>query len=107
MEITDTYAGMHAGVLITWIILTTLAGLIARQIVQGKAHLGLWGDMIIGIVGVFLAGWVMHYFNFDLSQSILAAQPDLPQRVIIWADVLVTSFVGALVLRLLLRFVKQ
>jgi len=101
------YAGMDLGNLVVWILLTTIAGLVARQILQGKSILALWGDMAIGIIGVFALGWVMRQLNFDLSQTILTAQPNLPSSIAIWADVFVTAFLGALVLRLALRLVKQ
>lgn len=106
MPIHTEYAGMPAETLVVWILITTVAGLVARQIAQGKPILGLWGDMAIGVVGAYATGAVMRRFDFDLSKSILAAQADIPSTVAIWVDVFVAAFVGALIIRILLRFAK-
>jgi uncharacterized membrane protein YeaQ/YmgE (transglycosylase-associated protein family) len=42
--------------IIGWIILGALAGWIAGFITRGG--FGLWGDIICGIVGAVIAGWV-------------------------------------------------
>lgn len=43
---------------IIWLIIGGLAGWIAGLIVQGTGF-GIIGDIIIGIVGAFIAGWLL------------------------------------------------
>lgn len=107
MELTFDYAGMNGLILVAWIALLTIAGLAARQIVQGKPLLGLWGDMAIGLVGAFAVGWLLRQLDFDLSQTILNARPGIGSPTAIFVDVFVVAFAGALVLRLLLRIAKR
>lgn len=107
MTLSLDYAGMAAADLLAWIVLATVAGAAARQIVQGKPLLGLWGDMALALVGVFAVGWGLRQLGFDLSQSILAAREGIPSRVAIWVDVFVVGFIGALILRALLKLIKQ
>ncbi len=101
------YAGMEAGRLVVWILLATLAGAAARQIVQGKPLLGLWGDMAIGLGGAFAVGTLLRRLDFDLSQSILAARPGVASQAAIFIDVFLAAFVGALLARALLKIAKQ
>ncbi len=107
MSFTVEYAEMNAVDLAAWIVLATIAGAVARQIVQGKSLAGLWGDMLIGLIGAFAAGTAMREVNFDLSQVILNARPGIASPVAIYVDVFVAALIGALILRILLRFAKQ
>ncbi|HJU88888.1 MAG TPA: GlsB/YeaQ/YmgE family stress response membrane protein [Gemmatimonadaceae bacterium] len=43
--------------ILTWIIVGLIAGLLA-SLVMGGVGLGLIGDIIIGILGAFVGGWV-------------------------------------------------
>ena len=43
--------------ILTWIIVGLIAGLLASLVVGGVG-LGLIGDIIIGILGAFVGGWV-------------------------------------------------
>jgi len=43
---------------IIWLIIGGLAGWIAGLIVQGTGF-GIIGDIIIGIIGAFIAGWLL------------------------------------------------
>jgi uncharacterized membrane protein YeaQ/YmgE (transglycosylase-associated protein family) len=103
MSLTFVYAGMDAATLLGWIVIATITGMAARRIVQGKPLLGLWGDMVIGLLGAFALGWGLRRIGFDLSQEILTARPGISSPVAIWVDVFAVSFVGALVLRAALR----
>jgi uncharacterized membrane protein YeaQ/YmgE (transglycosylase-associated protein family) len=107
MGLTVEYAGMSAVDLAAWILVATIAGVVARQIVQGKPLAGLWGDMLIGLIGAFAVGMGLREVNFDLSQVILNARPGIASIVAIYVDVFVSALVGALILRILLRFAKQ
>jgi uncharacterized membrane protein YeaQ/YmgE (transglycosylase-associated protein family) len=107
MSFVIEYAGMSAVDLGIWVLLASIAGAVARQIVQGKPLLGLWGDMVIGLIGAFAVGMGLREFDFDLSEVILNARPGIAPIVAIYVDVFVSALIGALALRILLRLLKQ
>ena len=57
------YAGMNAGVILAWLLIATTAGLIARMAARGRRLMGLWGDMAIGLVGIFAVGTLFRAFH--------------------------------------------
>lgn len=97
------YAGMHAGVIATWLMISTLAGFAARKIFHGRHILGLWGDAAIGLVGIFLIGTLFRAFDFDLAVWIYSWAPEGSFQLAVWIDIAVTSFIGALAIRGVLR----
>jgi uncharacterized membrane protein YeaQ/YmgE (transglycosylase-associated protein family) len=75
-----------------WFILIGLAaGWLAGQIMKGSGY-GLIGDLIIGVIGALLGGWL-----FGLAG--IAAAGLIGQ--------LVVATIGAIVLILLLRVIKK
>lgn len=96
------YAGMHAGALIAWWLIATGAGYLARRATRGRPILGLWGDAVIGMLGVFLLGTLFRAFNFDLSVMIFSSAPD-NFELAVWLDIAATALLGALLLRAVLR----
>ena len=46
-----------------WIILGLIVGLVAKWIVPGKTPFGILGDIVIGIVGAFIGGFIYHLFG--------------------------------------------
>lgn len=44
--------------IILWIIFGGLAGWIASIIMGDDAGMGIWGNIIVGIIGAFLGGWI-------------------------------------------------
>ena len=44
--------------ILLWVIFGGLAGWIATLIVGGDSQFGIFGNIIIGIIGAFLGGWV-------------------------------------------------
>jgi uncharacterized membrane protein YeaQ/YmgE (transglycosylase-associated protein family) len=47
---------MDVQALIIWLIVGAIAGWLAGMLVKGSGY-GLIGDIIVGIVGGFIAGW--------------------------------------------------
>jgi uncharacterized membrane protein YeaQ/YmgE (transglycosylase-associated protein family) len=78
--------------LVTWLIVGLVAGVLAALLVGG---VGLVGDIIIGIVGAFVGGWIFDKLGVDAPFDGLAST-------------IFTAFVGAVVLlfviHLLFRF---
>jgi uncharacterized membrane protein YeaQ/YmgE (transglycosylase-associated protein family) len=48
---------------LSWIILGLIAGFIGSKIVN-KSGEGLILDIILGVVGAVVGGWIMHFFGF-------------------------------------------
>jgi uncharacterized membrane protein YeaQ/YmgE (transglycosylase-associated protein family) len=44
--------------ILTWIIVGGLAGWLASRVVEGT-RLGLVGDIVVGVLGAFLGGWLL------------------------------------------------
>lgn len=78
--------------LLTWIIVGLVAGLLA-SLVMGGTGLGLIGDIIIGIVGAFVGGWIFQRLGVSTPFSGLGG-------------VIFTAFVGAVVLLFVLRVIR-
>ena len=49
------------GGFLSWIVVGLIAGAIAGRIVQGRG-LGCLADIIVGVIGAFVGGFVMSYF---------------------------------------------
>ena len=45
-----------------WIIVGIVAGLLAKMVVPGEGPRGILGDLVVGIVGAFLGGWLFNVF---------------------------------------------
>lgn len=49
--------------ILLWIIFGIIVGAVARWIVPGESPGGIIGDLIVGIVGAFLGGWIFSFFG--------------------------------------------
>lgn len=103
MSLEFSYAGMNAGVLGAWILVGLTAGYLARVALGGPKPLGLFGDMLVGLFGAFGLGAVLRLVDVDLTAQILRLIPGLTPSTAIWVDVVITAFLGAVVIRLALR----
>ena len=52
---------MNAKALIIWLIVGAVAGWLAGMVVKGGSY-GLIGNIVVGIVGAFVAGWLLPGF---------------------------------------------
>lgn len=98
-----SYAGMDFAALVSWILIATGIGRLARALLKGPALLGLWGDMGIALVGGFLVGAGLRFVSVDLTAIVLKIAPALDLRFAILIDVALAALIGALLIRLLLR----
>jgi uncharacterized membrane protein YeaQ/YmgE (transglycosylase-associated protein family) len=78
--------------ILTWIIVGLIAGVLASLVMGGTGY-GLIGDIIIGIVGAFVGGWI---FN---SLGVGSPWGGLPGTIFI-------AFIGAVVLLFVLRLIR-
>ena len=77
--------------LITWLIVGLVAGVLASLVMGG---VGLIGDIVIGIVGAFVGGWLFRQLGVTTPFGGLAGT-------------IFTAFIGAVVLLFLLRLVTR
>ncbi len=78
--------------LLTWIVVGLVAGVLASLVMGGTGY-GLIGDIIIGIVGAFVGGWLFSRMGVSTPFGGLAG-------------VIFTAFIGAVVLLFLLRLLR-
>jgi uncharacterized membrane protein YeaQ/YmgE (transglycosylase-associated protein family) len=78
--------------LLTWIIVGLVAGVLASMVVGGG--FGIIGDIIIGIIGAFVGGWIFRKLGIASPWGGLAGT-------------ILVAFVGACVLLFLLRLIRR
>jgi uncharacterized membrane protein YeaQ/YmgE (transglycosylase-associated protein family) len=79
--------------LLTWIIVGLIAGVLASLVMGGTGY-GIIGDIIIGIVGAFVGGWLFSRLGVSSPFGGLAG-------------VIFTAFVGAVVLLFVIRLLRR
>jgi uncharacterized membrane protein YeaQ/YmgE (transglycosylase-associated protein family) len=77
--------------LITWLVVGLVAGVLAAMLVGG---VGLIGDIIVGIIGAFVGGWIFAQLGVSTPFGGLAGT-------------IFTAFIGAVVLLFLLHVVMR
>ena len=78
--------------ILTWLIVGLVAGVLASMLMGGTGY-GLVGDIIIGIVGAFVGGWLFSALGVGSPLGGLAGT-------------IFVAFIGAVVLLFLLRMVR-
>ena len=77
--------------LLWFLLIGILAGWLAGQLMRGGGY-GLVGDLVIGVIGAFLGGWLLGALGFRAGGLIGS---------------LVTATIGAIVLLFLIRLIKR
>jgi uncharacterized membrane protein YeaQ/YmgE (transglycosylase-associated protein family) len=77
--------------ILTWIIVGLIAGVLA-SLVMGGGY-GLIGDIVIGIIGAFVGGWLFRTLGVNSPFGGLGG-------------VIFIAFIGAVVLLFLLRLIR-
>ena len=85
---------MPVETLLIWLIVGAVAGWLAGVIVKGGGF-GLIGDIVVGIVGAFVGGWLLPKLGVHLGglTPIVAT--------------IASATIGAVVLLLLLRLIRR
>ena len=78
--------------LLTWLIVGLIAGVLASMVMGGTGY-GIIGDIIIGIVGAFVGGWLFRMLGVSSPLGGLAGT-------------ILVAFIGAVVLLFVLRAIK-
>jgi uncharacterized membrane protein YeaQ/YmgE (transglycosylase-associated protein family) len=78
--------------ILTWLIVGLVAGVLASLVMGGTGY-GIVGDIIIGIVGAFVGGWIFAQLGVDSPWG------GLPGTIFV-------AFIGAVVLLFVLRLIR-
>lgn len=78
--------------ILTWLIVGLVAGVLASMVMGGTGY-GIIGDIIIGIVGAFVGGWLFSKLGVSTPFGGLAGT-------------IFTAFIGAIVLLFVLRLIR-
>jgi uncharacterized membrane protein YeaQ/YmgE (transglycosylase-associated protein family) len=85
--------GKNVGIL-TWVVVGIVAGWLAGVVMKGKGF-GLIGNMIIGIVGALVGGWLAGAL-FNISNAVSGFN----------LGTIVVAFLGAVVVLYIARLIK-
>lgn len=77
--------------LIGLLIVGAIAGWLATTVLKKEGY-GLWANLVIGILGAFIGGWLFRLIGFD-AWGIVAN--------------LIVAFIGALILLWVIDFLKK
>jgi uncharacterized membrane protein YeaQ/YmgE (transglycosylase-associated protein family) len=83
---------MNGESLLIFLLVGVLAGWLGGIVVKGYG-LGLVGDMVVGVIGSFIGGWLFNYFHVVHGAGFLGN--------------LIGATVGAIVLLFVLRLVRR
>jgi uncharacterized membrane protein YeaQ/YmgE (transglycosylase-associated protein family) len=76
--------------IMAWIIVGIIAGWMAKRVIPGEGPAGLLGDLVIGVVGAIVGGWVFNSFGHPGATGVNIGS-------------IIVSFVGAVVVLWLIR----
>jgi uncharacterized membrane protein YeaQ/YmgE (transglycosylase-associated protein family) len=76
--------------IVIWIIVGAIAGFVASKVLSGKG-MGLLWDIVVGIIGAFLGGWLAGLAGFSVSPGTFTIGG------------LLSAFVGAVILLIAFR----
>ena len=80
--------------IVVWIIVGAIAGFLASKVLTGKV-MGLLWDIVVGILGAFLGGWLAGLAGLPISSGTFTIGG------------IVAAFVGALILLFVFRAVTK
>ncbi len=81
--------------IIIWLVVGGLAGWIASMIMKTDAQMGLLANIVVGIVGALLGGWLVGLFGVEVADGAL----NIPS--------ILTAILGAVVLLAILKAVRR
>ena len=79
--------------ILTWLIVGLIAGVLASLVMGGTGY-GIIGDIIIGIVGAFVGGWLFRMMGVAVPLA------GLPGTILV-------AFIGAVVLLFIIRLIRR
>lgn len=80
--------------IIVWIIVGALAGWVASMIMKTDASMGALANIVVGIIGAFLGGWVVSLFGYNVAEG----QINIPS--------ILTAILGSVILLAIIKAVR-
>lgn len=81
--------------IIVWIIVGALAGWIASMIMKTDESMGALANIIVGIIGAFIGGWVVSLFGYPINKGVELNIPSI-----------LTATLGAVILLAIIKAVR-
>lgn len=78
--------------LLIWLIVGAIAGWLSGVIVKGGGF-GLLGDIVVGILGAFVGGWLLPKLGVHLGVGLVA--------------IIASATIGAVVMLLVIRLIRR
>lgn len=78
--------------IVIWLVIGAIAGWLAGQVVTGGGF-GLVGDIVVGIVGAVVGGWLFPIFWLPIGGPIVGA--------------IINAAIGAIIVLVVVRLVKR
>ena len=79
--------------IIIWLIVGAIAGWLASLIMKGGSSYGLVGDIVLGIVGAIVAGWLLPRLGILIGGGILGE--------------IINATIGAIVVIFVVRMISR
>jgi uncharacterized membrane protein YeaQ/YmgE (transglycosylase-associated protein family) len=83
---------MPVETILIWLIIGAIAGWLAGVVVKGGGF-GLLGDIVVGIIGAFVGGWLLPRLGVHLGVGLVA--------------IIASATIGAVVLLLIIRLIRR
>lgn len=80
--------------IIAWLVLGAVAGWLASIVMKTNAQMGMLANIVVGIIGAFIGGWVLGLLGFQVQDG----QLNLPS--------LLSAVLGAVILIGLLKLLS-
>lgn len=80
--------------IIVWLILGVVSGWVASKIMKRDSEMGFWMNLIVGVVGAFIGGWVAGIFGLGPATGLN-----------VWSFII--SIVGAVILLGIISMFKR
>ncbi len=81
--------------IIVWIVVGAIAGWVASMIMKADASMGALANIVVGILGAFIGGWVVGLFGVDVS----VGQLNFPS--------ILTAILGAVILLAVVKLLRR
>jgi uncharacterized membrane protein YeaQ/YmgE (transglycosylase-associated protein family) len=94
ITINGTAINFDWGTILIWCLVGLVAGFLASRVALGHG-LGLFGDIVVGILGAFLAGFITSIFHINV---LVIGYPIISEMVV--------AFAGAVILLMVVRVVS-
>jgi uncharacterized membrane protein YeaQ/YmgE (transglycosylase-associated protein family) len=78
--------------LLIWAAIGAIAGWLSGTIVKGRGF-GLMGDIVVGIVGAFVGGWLLPRLGVHLGEGLV--------------PVIASATIGAVIMLLFVRLIRR